>query len=97
MAEKEKSPVTLTTAAAKQYQRYLEADAEAHTKWVRVDRELKKLVKVARLGRKAAVVIPISEARGVRIVNQFKGETKVFAPAFAKKFQVKEVPLEAAD
>lgn len=82
---------------AKQYERYLEADAQAHKLWDKTDRELKKLIRLAKVGRKASTVIPISESRGVKITNQFKGAEKVFAPAFARKFQVKEVPLEAAE
>jgi len=84
-------------AIAKQYERWLEADAQAHKLWDKTDRELRKLIRLAKLGRKASTVVPISESRGVRIVNQFKGAEKVFAPAFARKFQVKEVALEAAD
>lgn len=81
-------------AFAKQYARYQAADDTAHASWSVVDRELKKLVKLAKLGRKASKVVAISDTRGVEIRNQFKnGETKVFAPAFAKKFKVKEVSL----
>lgn len=85
------------SAAARQYQRYLDTEAEAKKHWEKTDRELKKFVRMARLGRKASVVVPISDARGVKITNQFKGSEKVFAPAFARKFQVKEVALEAAE
>lgn len=87
----------VNTAVAKQYSRWQEADAEARKLWDRSDRELKKLVRLARIGRKASITLPISESRGVKIVNQFKGADKVFTPAFAKKFQVKEVALEATD
>lgn len=81
-------------AVAKQYARYQKADDAAHASWAAVDRELKKLVKLAKLGRKATKVVPISDTRGIEIRNQFKnGELKVFAPAFAKKFKVKEVAL----
>jgi hypothetical protein len=80
---------------AKQYERWQEADAAARKLWDKSDRELKKLVRAAKLGRKTSVVIPISDSRGVKIVNQFKGTDKVFTPAFAKKFQVKEITLSA--
>lgn len=82
-------------AVAKQYQRWQEADAQAHKFWEKVDRELKKLVKLAKVGRKTTKVVAISESRGIEIRNQFKGEDKVFTPAFAKKWKVKEVPLAA--
>lgn len=79
---------------AKQYQKWLELDAEAHQKWDKVDKELRKLVRLAKVGRKKSAVIPISESRGIEIRNQFRGEDKVFAPAFARKWRIKEVPLD---
>jgi hypothetical protein len=78
---------------AKQYQRWQEADAQAHQLWEKVDRELKKLIRIAKIGRKTSKIIAISESRGIEIRNQFKGELKVFAPAFARKWKIKEVPL----
>lgn len=81
-------------AAAKQYARYLELDAQAHALWDKVDREMRKLIRMAKVGRKAKAVVPISETRGIEIKNQFRGEDKVFAPAFARKWRVKEVPLD---
>jgi hypothetical protein len=85
----------VNSAVARQYSRWQEADALARKHWDRADRELKKLVRAAKLGRKASAVVPISESRGIKIVNQFQGADKVFTPAFAKKFQVKEVALAA--
>jgi hypothetical protein len=82
-------------AILKQYQRWQEADAEAHQLWEKCDRELRKLIKLAKVGRKTSKVVPISENRGLEIRNQFKGEEKVFAPAFAKKWKVKEVALQS--
>lgn len=91
------SPAELKTdpSLAKQYLRWQEADAEAHKLWYKVDRELRKLVRLAKIGRKTSKVVAISENRGIEIRNQFKGEEKVFAPAFARKWKVKEVPLSS--
>ena len=87
--------LAIDQAAAKQYQRWAEADAAARKLWDKSDRELKKLVRAAKLGRKASKVVPISESRGVEITNQFKTNDKVFTPALCKKFKVKEVALSA--
>jgi hypothetical protein len=81
-------------AVARQYQKWQEADAQAHELWKRVDREMAKLVRVAKVGRKSSITIPISESKAVEIVNQFRGVEKVFAPAFARKWRVKEVSTE---
>lgn len=81
---------------AKQYLRYQEADAQAHALREKVDRELRKFVRLAKVGRKSRTIVPISETRGVEIRNQFRGEEKVFAPAFARKWKIKEVPLDSA-
>lgn len=83
-------------AVAKQYARWQEADAAAHALWDKTDREMAKLIRLAKVGRKAKAVVPISETRGLEIKNQFRGEEKVFAPAFARKWKVKEVPLDTA-
>jgi hypothetical protein len=82
-------------SAAKQYERYVEVDAAAHKLWDKTDRELRKFVRLAKLGRKRSTVVPISESRGVEITNQFKGSEKVFTPAFARKFKLKEVALKS--
>ena len=81
------------SAIARQYARYLEADAAAHSLYGKAEREQRKLVKLAKLGRKQKVVVPISETRGLEIRNQFRGEDKVFAPAFARKYKLRKVPL----
>lgn len=86
---------SIDTSVAKQYQRWLDADAAARKNWDKADRELKKLVRAVKLGRKASKVVPISESRGVEITNQFRESDKVFTPAFCKKFKVKEVALSA--
>ncbi len=80
-------------AVAKQLTRLLEVKAAANVCWVQVDRETLKLVRVAKLGRKSSIVVRTSETHGVEISNQFRGEVKVFAPAFARKWRVKEVRL----
>jgi translation elongation factor EF-1alpha len=80
---------------AKQYEKWQAADAAAHEQWEKVDQELRRLIRLAKIGRKTVIVIPISELRGVEIRNQFKGEIKVFAPAFAKKWKVREISLES--
>lgn len=82
-------------AAAKQYARYVEVDAAAHKQWDRTDRELRKFVRLAKMGRKRSIVVPISESRGIEITNQFKGTEKVFTPAFARKYKLKEVALKS--
>jgi hypothetical protein len=81
-------------SVAKQYARWQEADAAAHLLWERVDREARKLVRLAKVGRKSRKIVPISSNRGIEIKNQFRGEEKVFAPAFARKWKIKEVPLD---
>jgi hypothetical protein len=83
------------SAVARQYARLQEADAQAHALWEKVDREQRKLIRMAKIGRKGKAVVPISETRGIEIRNQFRGEDKVFAPAFARKWKIKEVPLES--
>jgi hypothetical protein len=87
---KSKAPV-IDIAVVKQYQRWLEADAQAHALWKKVDREMAKLVRVAKIGRKGSITVPISESRAIEIVNQFRGVEKVFAPAFARKYKVREL------
>ena len=79
---------------AKQWASVQEADAAARLKWDELHKETKKLVRMAGLGRKSKMVVPISESRGVRIVNQFRTrEDKLFTPAFCKRYKVDEVPL----
>jgi hypothetical protein len=90
----ERDMTAANSAAAKQYQKLMEADAAAHQGWDKYDKELRRFIRVAKVGRRTVTVIPISETRGVEIRNQFKGEIKVFAPAFAKKWKLKEVALE---
>lgn len=84
------------SAVAKQWERVEALDLAAHAAWDALDRAKVRLVKLAKMGRKVSTVVPISELRGVRITNKFreKGCTKIFAPAFAKKFDFKEVPLD---
>jgi phosphatidylserine decarboxylase len=84
------------SALARQYQRVLDTDAEARAKYDQRDKELRKLIRMAKMGRKVSIVIPISDSRGVQITDQvreFKKEGKLFAPAFARRFAYKEVPL----
>lgn len=83
------------SAVARQWEKVEALDLAAHEAWDRLDRAKVRLVKLAKMGRKVSTVIPISELRGLRIVNKFreKDVTKIFAPAFAKKFDFKEVPL----
>lgn len=91
-------PATLSKddlAVAKQYQKWQETDALAHQLWEKTDRELRKLIRLAKVGRKTTKIVAISESRGLEIRNQFKGEEKVFTPAFARKWKVKEVALAA--
>ena len=83
---------------AKQYEKYLEADAAARKLWDKKDKELRKLVKLSGLGRKSQIIVPISESRGARITDKWReamreGAGKVFAPAFSHRHEVKEVPL----
>jgi hypothetical protein len=82
------------SAVARQYTRLLEAKEAADKLWVKVDRETMKLVKLAKIGRKRSAVVKISDTHGLEISNQFKGEEKVFAPAFARKWKLKEVRLD---
>ena len=81
-------------AIARQYLRLLDAKEAAEKLWVKVDRETRKLVKLAKLGRKRSIVVKTSDTHGLEIANQFKGEEKVFAPAFARKWKIKEVRLD---
>ena len=84
----------MDSAIAKQWERVQEAEAAARKLWDKLHKETRKLVRLANLGRKSEVVVPISEERGVRIVNQFKTkEDKIFTPAFCRRFELKEVPL----
>jgi hypothetical protein len=86
------------TSIAKQWQKVQEADAEARRLWDKAHRETKKLARLAKLGRKAKVTIPISDSRGLRIVNRYRTrEDRIFTRAFCHRYEVKEVPLDAAD
>jgi hypothetical protein len=87
----------LESDVAKQYAKWQAADEEAHALWEKVDREAKKLVKLAKMGRRARAVVRISEFRGLELKNQFRGPDteKVFAPAFARKWKFKEVTIDA--
>ena len=80
---------------AKQYAKVQELEAAARIGWEKADRAKLKLVKLAHMGRKTRIIIPITELRAVQITNKFREEPfKVFAPAFAKKYEFKEVPLD---
>lgn len=84
------------SAFARQYQKVCELDAEARKKWDQRDKEIKRLIRLARMGRKSSVVVAISENRGVQITDksrELKEEGKLFAPAFARRYEYKEVPL----
>ena len=87
------------SAVAKQHAKLQEAKAAADSAWAKVDRETSKLVRAAKLGRKSLKIVRISENRGLRVPDRFRTamrekEDKVFAPAFARRFEVKEVPLD---
>lgn len=84
---------SLNPALVREYQKYVELDAQAHALWEKVDKQLSKVIRIGKVGRRARAVLPISESRGIEIKNQFRGELKVFAPAFARKWKVKEVAL----
>jgi len=86
--------MTPDAQVARQWARVEELDAQARALWDRVDKERKKLVRLAKLGRKRSVTVPISETKGLQITDKFRGETKVFAPAFARKHEFKEVQLD---
>jgi hypothetical protein len=88
-----------TSAIAKQYQKYLEADAAARLKWDAAGKALQRFVRLAKMGRKIQVVVPISASRGVRVTDEWKAairnkEEKVFTPAYCKRYSAKEIPLE---
>ena len=83
----------INQSVARQWAKVQEVDEAARKLWDKKDRELKKLIRLAKLGRKACLVVPISETRGVKLSNNFRGEEKVFTPAFARKFEAKEVNL----
>ena len=83
---------------AKQYEKYLDTEAAARKLWDQKDRELKKLVRLAKLGRKTQIVVPISDTRGVRITDKWRegmrdGLEKLFTKAFNHRHEVKEVAL----
>lgn len=94
MYNKRVSEPVINSAVAKQWAKVEEVDAQAHDLWAKLDREKKKLARIAGLGRKKQITVAISEGRGVRITNNFRGVDKAFAPAFARKLDVKEVRLE---
>lgn len=81
----------MVTDFVQQYQRYREAEFRARREWANVERELGKLVRIAKLNRKASKVVPITAGRVVEIRDQFKeGRVKVFAPAFARRWKITE-------
>lgn len=88
--------VQVDSQIAKQYQKWLEADASARKQWDKADRELQKLIRMAKVGRKQSKVVAISESRGIEIEDQFRGQHKCFTPAFAKRWKLKEVSLSPA-
>lgn len=88
----------ISPALVKQYEALLAAEEEARAAWKRVDKAKKKLVRIAKLGRKLQIEVPLNQTRCLRITDNFRSamrekEDKVFAPAFAKRYEVKEVSL----
>ena len=86
----------------KQYAKYQEAEAAARKLWDRKDQEMKKLVKLSHLGRKSSIIVPISENRGVQIVDSWRKAMrdkiqKIFTRAFNHRYELKDVPLENSD
>ncbi|HUD64675.1 MAG TPA: hypothetical protein VMQ17_08860 [Candidatus Sulfotelmatobacter sp.] len=86
------------TTVAEQWTLVKETEAEAHLQWEKLRKEVRKLVKLANMGRKHKMVVPISDSRGIKIVNQYRTrDDKIFTPAFCKRFDVKEVPLDSTE
>jgi hypothetical protein len=96
------TPMTASESAiARQYALYQETEAKARKLWDKKDRELLKLVRLAKLGRKSQIVVAISENRGIRITDQWRTAMreragKIFTRAFNHRHEVKEVPLDSA-
>jgi len=87
------------SAIAKQYARYEELDAAARLAWDKSGKALKRLVRLAKMGRKLQVIVPISENRGVQITDQYRtairnGSDKIFTKAYCRRHEVKAVPLD---
>ena len=88
------SAPAINPAIARQYSAYLEADERADKAFDLKRKALRKLVRVSGLGRKGEITVPISENRAIRIRNKWKKQEECFAPAFAKKFEVKELGID---
>jgi hypothetical protein len=75
------------------------ADSSARSKWEEKDRLIMKLARIGKMGRKSEIVVRISPTRGVRIRDfskKFRKEGKLFAKAFARRYDYDEVALEEA-
>jgi hypothetical protein len=88
----------MDSALAKQWAEILELEAESRLLWDKVDRAKQRFIRMAKMGRKQKLVAPISESRGVLIVDCWRSairakEEKIFTKAYCRRYDFKEVPL----
>lgn len=80
----------------KLYKDLVEVDAEAREKWEERDRLILELVKMLNMGRKSQVVVKLSDHLGLQITDnrrKFCSDGKLFAPAYARRYDWKEIKL----
>lgn len=83
-------------AFRKLYEQLVEVDAEARSLWDERDRLILELVKMLNMGRKSEIVVKLSDRVGLQITDnrkKFCQDGKLFAPAFARRWDWKEVKL----
>lgn len=73
-----------------QYELWKKANTKARRAAIKSDLELAKLIQLADMTRRTSKIINISKDYRVEIHDQFRGSTKVFAPAFARRWKVVE-------
>ena len=88
-AKKVKQPKTVKGL----YVQYLAQKENAKYFYDLADGTLKKLIRVHKRDKKALV----DEKHYLEITDKFRGQLKVFAPAFAHRYDLKERTLETAN
>lgn len=78
-----------------QYDIWKRSNVRARRAAMKADIELSKLVDMADARRRTSTVINISRTNSVEITDQFRGSTKVFAPAFARRWKLVEKKIKS--
>lgn len=92
MAAKSRTPAEL-------WKQICALEPEAKAKWEKLDKLRQRLVRMAKMGRKIKIIIPLDDAKGLQITNKFKeahkeGTHQIWAGGYAREFAFKEVTLD---